>query len=192
MKWILSILVLIPFICNSQDSQHIEACESSSLIQEYWVDDGPNTYYWLVSGGGIVSGQGTSSIIVDWNNIPFGQYNLSVYTISNDGCMGDTSHLIIDIDECSFDGIFVPNSFTPNGDGINDVFSAIGENIVELEMFIYNRWGQEIYQSYTGKPWDGTYKDEMCQQDVYVWLAYYRFENENFMHKSIGHVVLLK
>jgi len=192
MKWLLSILFLIPFLCSSQDVQTIEVCENSLLTQDYWVDGGSNTYYWSVESGIIISGQGSNSITVDWDNVPYGQYLLNVYVISDSGCYGDTSYLLIDIDECSFNGIYIPNSFTPNGDGINDVFIAVGENIIELDMFIYNRWGQQIHESHIGQPWDGTFNNEGCQQDVYVWLAYYRFKNENIRHSSVGHVVLLK
>ena len=192
MKWLISILLLIPFLCSSQDIQTIEACGSSSLIQDYWVDGGPNTYYWIVENGIIISGQGSPFVNIDWNNVPYGQYLLSVSVISDVGCEGDTSHLIVDIDECSFNGIYVPNSFTPNNDGRNDIFHPIGQNIVELELFVFNRWGEQIYESYVGNPWDGTFKGKMSQQDVYVWLIFYRFEGEYFMHESYGHVVLIR
>lgn len=190
MKWLLSILLLIPFLCCSQDVQTIEACESSSLIQDYWVDDGPNTYYWTVINGVIISGQGSNFVTIDWNGIPYGQYLLTVSIVSTGGCGNDTSYLMVDIDECSFDGIYVPNSFTPNNDGINDIFQPVGQSIVELELFIFNRWGEQIYESYVGNPWDGRFKGEMCQQDVYVWVIYYRFKGETFMHESYGHVTL--
>jgi len=193
MKYILSILFFIPLWLSAQNVQTIEVCSNDqSYLQEYWVDGGPNIYTWVVEGGTIESGQGTSQITVNWLNVPYDMYQISVSVISNEGCVGDTVLLTVDVDECSFDGIYVPNTFTPNGDGINDIFGPIGQNIIELELFIYNRWGGEIYQSYHGEAWDGTYKDKLCQQDVYVWLIYYRFEGENFMHDAIGHVVLLK
>jgi len=192
LRIILQILFLTPFLCFSQDVQTLESCESSSLIQEYWVNDGPNTYYWSVENGNIINGQGENLVTIDWNNVPFGQYLLSVHVISNVGCVGDTSYLFIDIDECSFDGIYIPNAFTPNGDGINDVFEPIGQNIEKVEIFIFNRWGQQIYQSYHGEAWDGTLYNEMCQIDVYVWKINYKFIDENFIHYTYGHVSLVR
>jgi len=189
---ILIILSLLPLFGLSQDVQTIESCESSLLIQEYWVDDGPNTYYWSVENGVILNGQGENLVTIDWNNTPFGQYLLRVYVISDAGCAGDTSYLIIDIDECSFDGIYIPNAFSPNGDGVNDVFGPVGQNIERLELFIFNRWGQQIYESYHGEAWDGTLYDKMCQIDVYVWKVNYKFEGENFMHYAYGHVSLIR
>lgn len=193
MKWLLSILLLIPFLCCSQDVQMIEVCSSDdSYIQDYWVDDGPNQYFWTVEGGIIETNNG-NNITVNWLNVPYEQYLITVYVISNTGCYGDTAYLLIDIDECSFDGIYIPNTFTPNNDGVNDVFGPVGQNIIELELFIFNRWGEQIYESYAGKPWDGTFKGKICQQDIYIWLAYYRFKNEDIVvHNAIGHVVLLR
>lgn len=195
MKWILNILFFIPIIIFAQPTQNIEVCTSdNSYLQDYWVDDGPNQYFWNVEGGVIASGNGTNHITVNWLNVPYDQYLINVYVISDAGCLGNTVSLLVDIDECSFDGIYVPNSFTPNQDGKNDIFIPKGENIVELELFIFNRWGQQIYQSYSNQGWNGKYEGvgEMCQIDVYVWVINYRFDGENFMHDAIGHVVLIR
>ena len=108
MKWLITILFLIPFLCKSQDVQTIEVGEGALSTQEYWVDDGPNTYYWSVENGDIINGQGSNSITIEWEGVPYGQYLLNVSIISNIGCIGDTSYLIIDIDDCSFDGVTTP------------------------------------------------------------------------------------
>lgn len=192
MKWLITILFLIPFLCKSQDVQTIEVCEGALSTQEYWVDDGPNTYYWSVENGDIINGQGSNSITIEWGGVPYGQYLLNVSIISNIGCIGDTSYLIIDIDDCSFDGIYIPNTFTPNDDGINDIFIPVSQNIDRLELFIYNRWGQQIYESYEGNAWDGTLYNEMCQMDVYIWKVNYKFINENITHYAYGHVTLIR
>jgi len=192
MKWLITILFLIPFLCKSQDIQMIEVCEGALSTQEYWVDDGPNTYYWSVENGDIINGQSSNSITIEWSGVPHGQYLLSVSIISDVGCIGDTSYLIVDIDDCSFDGIFIPNTFTPNDDGINDIFIPVSHNIDRLELFIFNRWGQKIYESYEGEPWDGTLYDEMCQMDIYIWKINYKFMDETFIRYSYGHVVLLR
>jgi gliding motility-associated-like protein len=74
--------------------------------------------------------------------------------------------------------MFVPNAFTPNGDGLNDTFKAVSG--CELEFFrmeIYNRWGEFLWRSLditTG--WDGFYKGEACPGDAYVYKIAYRYE----------------
>lgn len=62
--------------------------------------------------------------------------------------------------------VFVPLSFSPNGDGINDVFRVVGDQISAVKMFVYNRWGEAIIE---GNEWDGNYKGEGCPQDIYFY-----------------------
>ena len=70
--------------------------------------------------------------------------------------------------------LFVPNSFTPDGDGLNDSFNASGTYIGDYEMYIYNRWGELIYKSESlTQDWDGMYKGKEVQLDVYVYKIYY-------------------
>ena len=70
--------------------------------------------------------------------------------------------------------LFIPNSFTPDGDGKNDSFNASGTYIGDFEMYIYNRWGEMIYKSESiTQDWDGRYKGKDVQVDVYVYKLYY-------------------
>jgi gliding motility-associated-like protein len=73
--------------------------------------------------------------------------------------------------------LYIPNSFTPNGDGLNDIFSAVGYNIVEFEMLIFNRWGEKIFQSDNiNFGWNGSYlkgnapnQGDKVQEEVFVY-----------------------
>jgi gliding motility-associated-like protein len=66
--------------------------------------------------------------------------------------------------------LYIPNAFTPNGDGLNDTFGAIGEGISEYRIMIFNRWGNMIFESNDiGKQWDGTFKGEKAELGVYVY-----------------------
>jgi gliding motility-associated-like protein len=68
--------------------------------------------------------------------------------------------------------IFIPNTFTPNGDGRNDIFYVYGNAIVKLKMRVYNQWGQFLYQSLNiQNGWDGTYKGQMQPNGVYVYYV---------------------
>tara|TARA_R110002020_G_scaffold346320_2_gene560172 strand:- start:9534 stop:10130 length:597 start_codon:yes stop_codon:yes gene_type:complete len=194
---LLIILLFLPFGAISQ-VQHIEVCtENQEYLQEYWVDNPiPSVYEWIVQGGLIVSGQGTDFIIVNWLNVPYGMYNISVSVVSDVGCEGNTVTLMVDVDECSFDAVYVPNCFTVNNDGINDdwgpIFSGDWDNSA-YKMYIFNRWGGMVWESHDpNETWDGRFKDKLCQDGVYVWLMYHKKMNSIELIESHGHVTLLK
>nr|MBP6730809.1 gliding motility-associated C-terminal domain-containing protein [Chitinophagales bacterium] len=65
---------------------------------------------------------------------------------------------------------FVPNAFTPNGDGMNDVFMVFGEGISKVNMQIFNRWGEKVFESASQTSgWDGTYKGQLQNTGVFVY-----------------------
>ncbi len=103
----------------------------------------------------------------------------------------DTMQVCIDPDYV----IYFPNAFTPDGDGINEGFIGVGEGIKKYEMWVFDRWGNQLY--YTddiNKPWNGTVEGksgQICQEDVYVWKATV-VDVFDKKHKFIGHVSLIK
>ncbi|MDQ3101222.1 MAG: CotH kinase family protein, partial [Bacteroidota bacterium] len=90
---------------------------------------------------------------------------------------------------------YTPNSFTPNGDGINDVFFPIN-NVIDLESYdlnIYDRWGQVIFKStdpYEG--WDGTSAGGDLPIGVYVFRAFMVDANLDDRYEIFGHVTLIR
>jgi len=89
--------------------------------------------------------------------------------INNEGCQ-----LIDTINVGACFEIWVPNVFTPNGDGKNDSFHPLGQQIQSYKMLIYNRWGEMLFESNEfGQGWDGTYKGKECPEGVYVYLITY-------------------
>ncbi len=71
--------------------------------------------------------------------------------------------------------LYIPNSFTPNGDGINDNFFVKSSRIYDYHLTIYNRWGTTIFQTYDLDTfWDGTYGPEIIQSGVYYYFVSYR------------------
>jgi gliding motility-associated-like protein len=66
--------------------------------------------------------------------------------------------------------LFMPNAFSPDLNNINEKFGPNGQYIVKYHISIYNRWGEKLFDSNTCMDaWDGTYKNERCQQDVYMY-----------------------
>lgn len=92
--------------------------------------------------------------------------------------------------------LFIPNSFTPNGDGLNDIFNPAGnyENIVDFYMTIYNRWGQKIFETRNkNSGWNGILDNETIQLGVYIYNIDYRsYCSPDKTINQIGHVVLLR
>jgi gliding motility-associated-like protein len=86
--------------------------------------------------------------------------------------MDSVSHPVLVITPIT---IFIPNAFTPNGDGLNDEFSAFGQNICDFEMIIYDRWGEEVFHSHDlNEKWNGTYNGKKAEDGVYSWLLWYK------------------
>lgn len=88
--------------------------------------------------------------------------------------------------------VYLPNAFTP--EGRNPLFLPVGTFLKDTDYYfgIFNRWGEEIYS--TAKPgegWDGTYKGEYCQQDVYAYILRYK-TNTGKDAKKLGGVLLLR
>jgi gliding motility-associated-like protein len=69
------------------------------------------------------------------------------------------------------DEVFIPNAFTPNGDGMNDAFLPIlSGNTITKSLSVFNRWGQEVF--FTTSPhsgWDGTFKGDPESMGVFVY-----------------------
>ena len=88
--------------------------------------------------------------------------------------------------------LFVPNTFTPNGDGVNDGFGAWGKDISRFKMQIFNRWGEKIYETpdLAGR-WDGTYSGKESPIDTYVWRIDME-ERSGKRHTLYGHVNLVR
>lgn len=66
--------------------------------------------------------------------------------------------------------IYIPSAFTPNNDGINDTFGVKGEGIKNFHIYIYNRWGELLFESTNPKQqWDGSFKGRKSEQGTYVY-----------------------
>lgn len=88
--------------------------------------------------------------------------------------------------------LFVPNTFTPNGDEVNDVFRAITADVTDFRLYVFNRWGELIFttdQPHNG--WDGTYQGRESPIDTYVWRVDYTERNGDG-RTAYGHVNLIR
>lgn len=99
---------------------------------------------------------------------------------------------------CVEGNLFMPNTFSPNGDKVNDVFYPRGKGIHGIKMFrVFNRWGEVVFEQGNiqandlSKGWDGTYKGKLASQDVYVYTIDIVCEN-NQVFSFKGNIALIR
>jgi gliding motility-associated-like protein len=121
-----------------------------------------------------------------------GIYNPMLTVTDANGCQDDVTGTVV------INGIYLfyaPNSFTPDGDGINDVFRPYGEGIdfSQYTMKIYDRWGELLYDiSNAERGWDGTYKGKPVKAGTYIWKIVAKEDYGTIIHDNYGHVNLIK
>jgi gliding motility-associated-like protein len=120
-----------------------------------------------------------------------GTYTITQLVENEFGCIDSISKTIIIKPAYR---LYIPNSFTPNFDLLNDEFRVYGEEIVEFNMQIFNRFGQKVYESYDiNSGWDGTVRlsDKISPSGVYTYLIYARStDGEEF--KYMNTVILVR
>ena len=115
-----------------------------------------------------------------------GTYQITLITATQYGC-GDTAHQTVIIEPDFV--LYIPNAFTPNGDGFNDTFTAKGIFVKQFAMSIFDRWGNLIFSTNDiDKPWDGhaNHGADMAQKDVYVYqIDLTDFKNKTHTYRGI-------
>lgn len=117
-------------------------------------------------------------------------------TVNGGGCI--TRDIITIFVFCNNANVFVPNTFSPNADGNNDVFYPRGKGIYRIQSFkIFNRWGDMVYDQMNIQPndmskgWNGLHKGQPAPQDVYVYTMDVVCEN-NVVLNYKGNVALIR
>lgn len=118
-----------------------------------------------------------------------GYYQITQYVYSIYGCK-DTATLNVYVKpEFTF---YIPNAFSPNADFNNDIFYGYGTFIKEYDLTILNRWGQMLFRALdVNEGWDGTYKGDKAQEDVYVYKVNI-IDINGEKHEFIGKVTLFR
>lgn len=134
--------------------------ESSQLISN---NDPGYTYQWFpsetLSNPSIFNPIATPEETTDY----------TVFVTNEAGCTNSaTVRVVVTVPPCIEPHLFLPNAFTPNNDGENDVLRLMGNSIDVMYLVIYNRWGQKVFESHDqDHGWDGTFKGEALPPDVY-------------------------
>ncbi|MBD80167.1 MAG: hypothetical protein CL840_14735 [Crocinitomicaceae bacterium] len=128
------------------------------------------SYTWTPGYG--LSSTNTSSTIASPDTTT--TYDVDIYDSDNEKCRVKKSITIV-VEElhCEEPWLFIPNSFSPNQDGKNEVFYFRGNHISEFNLKVYNRWGELVFETNDpSKGWDGMYKGKTAQSDVYVYQVH--------------------
>ncbi len=172
----------IPYpIVNHSNDTTLCFAESSNLF-EISAESNPNYKYLWSTGDTTAITHVTSE----------GTYTVTV-SIPNMNCAISES---ISLNDYCEPHIYFPNAFTPNADGKNDLFITPNLYLKSYHLMIFDRWGELLFETDdTTKGWNGYYKNNLVQQDVYVWKVDYSFEKQNGAIKDktqIGAVTLIR
>lgn len=145
---------------NGIDTDTINKTEEITIFVTDPMDD--YTYEWS-TGEVNTTGEITES--------PEETTTYSVTVTDGMGCTAtDMITIFVRQPECDETDVFLPSAFSPNGDDVNDVLFLRSNFIDEMEILIYNRWGEQVFASKDqGVGWDGTFRGEELAPDVYAY-----------------------
>lgn len=169
----------LPFINqNGQDpTQYLNAsiktedgCANEPVAFSINTNESVNRVIWSFNDETVFESLETTQIFRDTGTV-------MVSAIISNQCKLDTLSDTINIRGCDFP-LFIPNAFTPNDDGNNDLFSIQGalEEIEKYEIAIFSRWGDTVFRSTNPYSlWDGKFKNKKMGEGVYVWIIKVKF-----------------
>jgi gliding motility-associated-like protein len=117
-------------------------------------------------------------------------YTVTLIAQSAQGCL-DTSTSAIEVGSRG-GKLYVPNAFSPNGDGINDRFSVKGNGIIEYRLQVFSRWGKLLFESIDPEMgWDGKYHGMDQGIGTYVYIVHASFQDGHDKFRK-GNVTLIR
>ncbi len=134
------------------------------------------------------TGDTTSSITI----VPIDGALIELNGSDDQGCAFHAEYTISFSGDGGVSAAYVPNVFTPNGDGFNEFFAPVIREGFK-EMLIFNRWGQLIYEtSVIEYPWKGDYKGQLVPDGTYPYIVRWKDLCSGTTEERVGHVTLLR
>ena len=184
-------------VTDGHDCTHRDSTRISLL-------PGPEVYFgedqYLCIGDSLLLVAGNTGIYTNytWQDMSTSDSYLAKETadywvLVSNPCGSDSDTIHVSFESCET-LIWLPNAFSPNNDGYNDEFLARGVNVAKFRMYIYNRWGELVFETDDiQKGWDGRISGKLCPSDVYVWLVNYQgTEVSGSTRIQKGNVLLLR
>ncbi len=120
-------------------------------------------------------------------------YTVMLIAVNQAGCSDTVIQRIHFEEELIY---FVPNTFTPDGDALNNTFEPVftsGFDPFDYSLLIFNRWGQIIFESHDATiGWDGTYKGRYVQDGTYTWKLEFKSSSSDERKIDVGHVIMMR
>jgi hypothetical protein len=158
----------------------------------------PNFDFENLSSGAVsyawTFGDGTGSTLYSPSHTyrDTGSYQVVLWVTNTYGCTDSIAKTVRVDPEFTF---WLPNTFTPNDDGVNETFGVSGISIADVKLYIFNRWGEEIYfgQGAKNAAWDGAVlgENDKAQEGVYVYMVEVK-DVWGKMHQKVGQVNLVR
>jgi gliding motility-associated-like protein len=152
-----------------------QAEDSYGVVYNWFIDD-------------VLQPNIDDNILIEWRDTTQ-TYTINVIAYDEIGCESEPKQITIKTETCQ--RLFAPNSFTPNGDGLNDIFKISGLSVYQPTLRVFNRWGVEVYMSST-LWWDGDSSGGyFCEDGVYNWMVDYR-DKLGQRRQDSGHIILFR
>ena len=159
----------------------------------YNNSEGAENYYWDFGDGSPLSTDDSPYHVYPATDDNPEEYEVWLYAVSEYGCIDSTVRYIGYTEELI---LYVPNTFTPDGDEFNNDFFPVlssGYSDQGYSLFIFNRWGELIFESHDpAVGWDGTYNGQLCQDGTYTWKLIVKKTENDDKAEFVGHVNLIR
>ncbi|HEY8404616.1 MAG TPA: PKD domain-containing protein [Flavobacteriales bacterium] len=165
------------------DPQQVDIQNSFVSVRDSSI--GASYVYYTLSDG---SSYGVRDFTHIWQTA--GYHYITQHVLNEFGCKDEITGQVA----VGGYSIYVPNTFSPNSDGINDVWKPVTSGMKEYHIQIYNRWGEKIFESYdTEEPWTGDYRDGdyYVPNGVYQYVIHFR-DMLDQPYEIQGHITLFR
>ena len=187
MKKFIIISFLFIILCDVNAQQKVFKGTTHQYTTILGSQSGLYDFIWRTDGGTSSSTETGEISTIKWDGFS-GIYTLSVISVNNiTGCIGNEISIEVEI----IDGLIIPNAFTPNNDGQNDLWIIGGlSDFPDIIVTIFDSWGRGIFKSERGypKPWNGEWKGVLLPMDAY----YYIIDLGNEIKSLTGSITLIR
>ncbi len=177
-------IVVIDGLPEAYFDDYPERVIMNTLVEFTNLSTNAVTYLWDFGDGGTSTDVNGQHIYTE-----LGTYTVCLTATNSNGCSDIYCRQVIV--EAS-GAVGVPNAFTPNGDGVNDILIVKGFGFADMQFLVFNRWGELVFQ--TDDPrigWDGSYRGREQEMEVYVYVLQGNFADGNTFDLK-GNVTLLR
>lgn len=187
MKYFFTLIFLIlTKITFAQQNIHI-CYDNGTSFTYITIPSEPGLIQWSIDG---ILQNSSSDLMIDWSQYSLGTHIIRAEFISSYGCWAEPVVYYVTILGCDEFDIYIPNAFSPNENGLNDLWFPIAHNYKDIMYWIYDRWGENVFFSHDGK-WNGTYKEADCKVGVYVYVVI-GIDLYNGIHQFKGNITLIR